>query len=70
MPSNVVRGVCEQLRVANDDQRCRRKQLPNRDVLGFVRVGGDERSGVLCNFHQIHAADAGHASTREVQKLG
>ena len=60
----------KQVIIANDDQRCRRKQLADGYVVGFVGVRCDEFRRVTGDVHQIQTLHTRDTRPREIEKLG
>src|SRR5712672_1408513 len=59
----------EQIIIANDDQRVRRKQLADRHVRGLVRVRRYQNRRVMRDIQEIDSADPGNARSREIEEL-
>jgi hypothetical protein len=59
----------EQIIIANDDHRGRRKQLDDCDSLGLVWVGSDQNAGMPRQLDQIQPANARDPCTGEIEKL-
>jgi hypothetical protein len=60
----------EQIIIANDDHRCRRKQLDDRNSIGFVGVGCDQNAGMARQLDQVQPANARNACAGEIEKFG
>jgi len=59
----------QQIVIANDDQRSRWKQFPNRDPLGSVGVSADESCGVTPYLDDVKTAHAGNAGPRKIEEF-
>jgi hypothetical protein len=59
----------QQIIIANDDQRGRRKQLSNCDIAGLVGVRGDEGCRVARDVYEVYALHLSHLGAREIEEL-
>jgi len=59
----------EQIIIANDDQRVRRKQLADRHIRGLVWVRSDQDRSVMRDIHEIDSADSGNTRSRKIEEL-